>query len=199
MSHKDEDMLALVALAQDGDREAQRTVALYCFDKYKPRVRRLVLAQTRHIIDQDDAEAIFFEGIMVAVLHLDERGDPLYHAGQRGVWALMSAIRSAYAIAEKQAARWKGWTEEDPIGVVEDVHGADAYERVDDRLAAEQRVQVLTTAPLKPHQRRLVEAIVSGVAGDPRDDGFNKRLATAIGISPQRASQIRQELRRVAS
>jgi hypothetical protein len=192
----DEQALALVAEAQRGDPRAQRAVALHCYERFVPRVRRLAAKQADPAISLEDLESVFFEGCMAGTLIADHRGDPLYHVGQRGYWAAQSALRTARRITREQARVWAGMEDgRDPVSELPDPGAPDDFERAEDAIVARQRVEVLTTAPLKPRLRQAVDAILSGEAGDPRDDGFNKRLAACMRVSPQRASQVVAELR----
>lgn len=193
----DERALALLARAQEGDPRAQREVALYCFNRFLPRLRRLATRNADPAMSVEDLEMVFFEGCMAGALIADHRiGDPLYHIGQRGIWAAQSALRTARRITRMQATVWAGMTEgRDPVDEIQDGEAADSYERCEDAIAAAQRIEVLTTAPLKPRLREAVTAIMDGSAGDPREAGFNARLATCLRVSPQRASQVVAELR----
>ena len=192
----DERALALLARAQEGDPRAQREVALHCFNRFLPRLRRLATRNADPAMSVEDLEMVFFEGCMAGALVADHRGDPLYHIGQRGIWAAQSALRTARRITRQQASVWAGMADgADPVAAVPDPAAADSYERCEDAIVAAQRVEVLTTAPLKPRLREAVTAIMDGSAGDPREMGFNARLATCLRVSPQRASQVVAELR----
>jgi hypothetical protein len=195
----DQQALALVAKAQDGDAEAQRAVALHCFAKYVARVTRLWHKLQDPAVSLDDAQMTFFEGCMRAVLIIDDRGDPLYHVGQRGIWALQSEIRVMRREMSERARYHVRQGEdgqlENPVDLVQDERASEAYGRVEDQMLALERVHLITTAPLKPRARQAVDIIMKGAAGDPMESGFNKRLADEMGVSPQRASQIVQEIR----
>jgi hypothetical protein len=194
-----------LVLAQRGDREAQARVALFCYNKYLPRLRRLMSKNDDVAMGLEDGEIAFFEGCMRAVVIADGRGDDLYHIGQRGIWAVQSELRAVRKISKTQAGKWahfrgdgEGDEAADPVARIPDEGALEAYDRVDDMLAARQRIEVLTTAPLKGRLRQAVDFIMSDEA-DPRETGFNARLAVHMGVSPQRASQVMSELRGLAT
>lgn len=193
----DQEALALLQRARKGDAGAEKAVAVHCYDHFLPRLRRLASKNADVAMSLEDMEQAFFEGCWRAVLVADDRGDPLYHIGQRGIWAVQSLMRSVRRVTRAQAGVWAGMNDErrDPVANAPDPRAPDAFSRVEDALVARQRVHVLVTAPLKPRLRQAVDAILSGAAGDPDEIGFNARLAVAMGVSPQRTSQVMAELR----
>jgi hypothetical protein len=196
MTH--EQALKKVALAQNGDKDAQREAALWCYRQYLPRLHRLA-ATTDPAISREDMEMTFFEGCMRGVLVADDRGDPLYHVGQRGIWNVQSELRSIRRQLQRRSLLVSQVMGDDgePRDSIEDTADPDAaldYERVDDALEAVQRVHVITTVPLKGRERQAVDLIMSATT-DVRESGFNRTLARQMGVSPQRASQICSKLR----
>lgn len=190
---------ALLPAAQAGDLRVQGEIAYYCYAKFLPRLRRLAAKNPDGAVSVEDLENVYFEGCMDGVLKADGRGDDLYHIGQRGIWAAMSYLRTVRRITRVQARVWAGINEDgdsrDPITDAPDPTAVEAFGRAEDAIVAVQRVQVIANAPLKARAREAVAVIASGAAGDPRDLGFNARLAVQLGVSPQRASQVMSEIR----
>jgi hypothetical protein len=190
--------LALVARAQSGDEDARREVALYVYDKYVHRIRDLYSVDPA--VCEDDIKTTFFEAIFDAVMRLDERGNPIYHAGQRGVWACRSLVRSLNREMRRRALPQRdgadlAW-DELPGAEIVDEAAEDFVLRVECEAEARERVvRMFAAAPLRPRVREAAEAIIAGRAGDPRDLGFNQRLAAALDVSEQRASQVVSQLR----
>lgn len=205
-------MLARLERAKAGDEAAHAEVALYCFNKYKGRIGRLYSLDPA--IGKEDLEATFFEAIMKMVPKLDHRGNPFYRAGQQGWWAVASELRAIKSMLEKRAPMPR---------MRDDADGTDWLERLEDRLepdfrevvvaqmAATDTVRAVTSASLKPPAQRALAIIYSGkltremtindelreVPLFPDDLGFNKALAQEMGCSPQRVSQIMNEIREV--
>jgi hypothetical protein len=192
----DNEALALIERAQkDGDTDAQRAVALHCYEKYLMRLKMLFKISDP-AVSYEDLQMTFFEGIMRAVLIVDERGNPLYHIGQRGMWNVGSEIRTVSRQMKHRARLPRVDEDGEPRGIeVEDELALEAFGRADDQMDAEQFVHIITTAPLRTRLRRVVEIVISGAAGDPTEKGFNQRLAGQLQVSPQRASQLMRELR----
>lgn len=191
------DMLGLVARAQGGDEDAHREVAVFCFNKYRHRLKKLY-DPIDPAIGMEDLEMTFFEGIMQAVLIADHRGDPLYHIGQRGFWNVQSEIRAVKRVmARRQHLVREHETDLDPLDQVPDDTG-DFREIVHDQLEACGMVTIIANADLKDRTRQAAGLIMSGRCGDPRENGFNQRLARQLEVSPQRASQIMADLRKSA-
>jgi hypothetical protein len=183
-------------LAQDGDHEAQSRVALYVYEKYLPRARRLAARAIDPVMSVEDIEESFFEAVMRAVMIADGRGCDFYHIGQRGIWAVQSEMRSMRRTSRLDARVWARIQSDDGRDPAYDAPDPDdAFDRLEEVMDARQRVEVLTTAPLRGRLREAVEVIASGLAGDPREKGFNAKLAMQMKVSPQRASQIMGELR----
>lgn len=187
-------MLALVSRAQQGDADAHRTVALHAFNKYKHRVEWLYSRDPA--IGIDDLLMTFFEGIMKAVEKLDDRGDPIYHLGQRGVWAVTSELRAIKASMKHRALKplvYADGEEADPMADYVDPVEVPGSDMVIERMSAEGRVRIIANASLRPRERQALEVIATG-AVDPASIGFNKDLADQMGVSPQRTSQVMADL-----
>lgn len=196
--------LALIRRAQKGDADARRAVALYVFERYKGRVKRLYNQDPA--VSLEDMEHTFFEGIWEYTPKADRRGDPLYHIGQRGYWRVQSEVRSAHALMKQRTKALVGahgwdermWGEGD--GIDQHPDPAEDFSEVLFRNdEARQRLQLIFDAPISLRAREAVERALAGQAGDPSEPGFNQRLAQAMGLSPQRISQLFNELREAAS
>ena len=147
----------------------------------------------------DDLQQVFFEGIHNGVLRADERGNPLFHIGQRGIWAALTAIKKAKQVSDRRTAVPSAVEEtERPVDEMDLLpsSGTDYREIVHERLDARRVIRVVANAPLRSSTRKAMEAMLSGDAGDLLEIGANRRLATALGVSPQRASQLMADLRK---
>lgn len=199
MDHEVE-MRRLLALAKAGDEDAHRQVALYVFNKYKYRLDRAF--STDPAVSREDLETTFYEGIHRHVPLADGRGCDFYHLGQRGVWAVKSEVRAIEATMRQRSLVHHTNDEGETLDQVEQIPDPGAHEFCDvvvERMMAEDRVHVLANTSLKSREREAMEVILSGRAGDPNEIGFNKRLAAAMGVSPQRASQLTEALRKRAA
>lgn len=185
-------MLDLLVAAQNGDHDAQGQVAIYCFKKYQYRLNQVYSKDPA--ISKDDIESTFFEAIYKAVPGADGRGDDFYHIGQRGVWAVLSEIRAIRGLMKRRTLLPQD-EEANPILQLRDLEAEFEVDRVVNVLDAVDRVHILARADLRSRERQALEALVGGMAGDPDEPGFNQRLAGAIGVSPQRASQLMASLR----
>lgn len=193
MSH-DWRMRQLLKQAQAGNEDAARQVALYCFEKYKYRLNKLYSRDPA--ISLEDMEMTFYEGIQDFVLKADGRGDDFYHIGQRGIWLVMSELRAVHRVMERRAYPqvWDDGEEAEFTDRHMDRTTEDFREHVISVLDAGATVSVIARARLKTRTREALELILSGEVGEPDEIGFNKRLAGRMGISPQRSSQIMDDL-----
>lgn len=188
-----------LARAKKGDHQARTEVANYCWERYKHRIQRFYSADPA--VSMDDLMVTFWEGIYGHVPLADGRGCDFYHIGQRGVWAVQSEVRQIKSqMRQRQAIDWKkmvGGMEDSPLNGIENVQDptAEFADVLVSRLYADERVKVLTNASLKPRSREALDLMLSGELGDPTEDGFNQRLAQALGVSPQRASQLVKSIR----
>lgn len=187
MSQRDR-MMRLLKQAQAGDQDAHREVAMYCFEQYKGRIRRLYSLDPA--VSEDDLLSTFFEAIWRAVLEADHRGNPLYHIGQRGMWAAQSEIRSVRQLLNHREPVYDPTTLDWLIR-----EDRDFREEVHDRVSAQQQVRIITQARLSPRVREILSMISDDPNLQPTEGGFNKRLAAAAGISPQRACQVMASVR----
>lgn len=136
---------------------------------------------------------------MRAVPIVDQRGNPLYHIGQRGMWAVQSELRQIRRQLKGRAFirhettvdgdQLTDWTER-----VTDRTAGDFREVVHDTTDAQEQVHIVANTSLAPRTRQALSLIMSGAAGDPTESGFNLRLAQVMGVSPQRASQVMADL-----
>jgi len=189
--------LALIQRAQEGDEDAHRQVAIFVFEKYRGRLRPLYSQDPA--VSLEDMEMTFFEGIWAHVLKADHRGDPLYHIGQRGYWRVQSEVRAAKSLMSKRQPPvvFDGFDEDDHPRWIETIAdpSEDAREVLFRHDEATHRVRAIFDAPISIRAREAVERALSGEAGDPTEPGFNQRLARAMNLSPQRVSQLFNELR----
>jgi hypothetical protein len=154
----------------------------------------------------DDMLQTFFEGIWAHVPKADHRGDPLYHIGQRGYWRVQSEVRSAQALMKQRTKALigpHGWDERmwgDGDGIDKHPDPAEDFSEVlvmQDEATG--RLRLILDSPISARAREAVERALAGQAGDPTEPGFNQRLAKAMQLSPQRVSQLMNELREAAS
>src|SRR5688572_14766028 len=101
MVHDEGNIKSRLAAAQAGDEQATRDVAVYVFNRFKPRLRQFY-DPLDPAVSMEDLEMTFFEGILRAIPRADGRGDDLYHIGQRGVWAVQTQLRHVRRIMEKR-------------------------------------------------------------------------------------------------
>lgn len=185
--------------AQQGDGEAYRQVAMYCFQAYHGKLTHFYSKDPA--ISFEDLESTFFMGIWDAVAKADTRGNPLYFIGQCGMWKVQSEVRSMRRrmamVSQFTHVATAGTIDEDENTVEPMDTEPDFREIVVSRLDDERVVRIIANANLRDRQREAMDIILSGEAGDPSEPGFNKRLAQQMDICPQRASQLTADLRRV--
>lgn len=180
--------MACLIKAQAGCYDSRTEVTLYVFERWKYRAHAL-FAQDRSL-DHDDLEQVFFLGILEGVEKVDERGNPLFHLSQRGLWRVKSTVK---------ASQLRGMTVTQDLG---DVRESRLRENTDDhadlvinRVSADQ--MLIGVAPhLSDRARDAFMMMINGDLGDPAEPGLNKRLAEAMKVSEQRASQIMAKVRR---
>lgn len=191
-----ERMLARLERAKQGDEAAHAEVALYCFNKYKNRIGRIYSLDPA--ISKEDLEATFFEAIMKMVPKLDHRGNPFYRAGQQGWWAVASELRAIKGMLDRRASVARaGEGDMDWLERLEDRLQPDFREGVVTQMQSASVIKAITGSSLKGPAQRALALIYSGDVGSPDELGFNKRLAEHMGCSPQRVSQIMNELRSI--
>lgn len=174
---------------QTGDRQACEEVTLYAFREYESKLNKL--KPHDQILSYDDMRTTFYEGILRHMPKLDYRGDPYQHLAWRGYLYVLSEIR---ATAKHVKDRTYVERLDEQIAHMEDWDGIDARQD-----AARELGQIMKALPATSPERKLMKVAISGVAGDPLQKGYNKRLAQALDISPQRASQIMAKLQQAAS
>ena len=180
--------MACLIKAQAGDYGARTDVALYVFDKWKYRAHALFAADRS--LDHDDLEQVFFLGILEGVPKADERGNPLFHLSQRGLWRVKSTVK---------ASQLRGMTINEDLSEVREgrLHekSEDHADLVINWVAADQ--MLINVAPhLSDRAKDAFMLLINGDLGDPAEPGLNKRLAEAMQVSEQRASQIMNKVRR---
>lgn len=181
--------------AQRGDEAARDKIVAHVFEKYRGRVARTYKSRRDPALSLEDMEQVFQEGIFNSIEAVDHRGDPIYHLGQRGVWAVLSALRKADAENEGVVRKWQRPGQEDEPAL-EPVCPRRAFtDAVHERVDAQEAIRVVVDAPLRSTTRRCLEILLSGRIGDPTEPGANRRMAEELGVSPQRASQIFKNLR----
>lgn len=202
-------MLARLERAKKGDEAAHAEVALYCFNKYKHRIARLYSLDPA--TDMEDLELTFFEAIMKVIPKLDHRGNPFYHAGQHGWWAVASELRRMKALINNRGQlRPNPENDTDWLERLENRLEPDFRDSVVTRLVARDSVKVVTGAKLKPPAMKALALIFLDQVGytneegrwislSPGDLGFNKYLAEQMECSPQRVSQLMNEIRDIGS
>lgn len=188
----------LLCKAQQGDEEAKRRYSIVVYEHYEGRIKRIFSKDPS--IDLDDLRSTFYLGILKAIPKLDGRGSDLYHAGQRGMWAVQSEIKAVQRTM-RQRAMHVSWDEPTADGLslaerYQDREVETVQEHAIEALSNEETVKIFADVDLKPRERQAIEAILSGEAGDPREGGFNKRLAAAMDVCPQRASQVMASMRK---
>lgn len=188
-------MLARLERAKQGDEAAHAEVALYTFNKYRHRIGKLYSLDPA--ICKEDLEMTFFEAIMKMIPRLDHRGNPFYRAGQQGWWAVASELRTIKQMLDRRAVLTRTADDADWLDRLEDRLEPDFREGVVTRLQSASVVKAITSSSLKAPAQRALAFIYSGKVGEPGELGFNKKLAEAMGCSPQRVSQIMNELRAI--
>lgn len=142
--------------------------------------------------DRSDIESTFILGVVegMAVVSLSI-GNPLNYLAWRG----LVRVKSQVGAWRKKGQEFVASTE-----AMEYIPAAmgqedDEYEVVIEQTAAHQRaVRVLTNHTLQGKAADMLTLIVSGEI-DPLESGANKRLASRLGVSPQRASQLMAKVR----
>lgn len=182
----DDEARTRLALAQRlSDVNAKQDVALYVFEKWHWRLRKLFCSDPA--IGADDLEQVFFQGIFEAVddAALD-RGDPLYFLSQRGVWRVTSMLSSS-RLLKRGAERAE---DRDRIAFVNG-NSEDPAELVVRRVGAHE-VALEIAAESEGSAMAVFEALFRMAA-----DGevVLKQAADEVGVSPQRVSQIVSRMR----
>lgn len=187
--------LATLERAKRGDLVAREEITFYVWEKYGKRaVRKFFSGDLSE--DRDDLQQVFHLGVAEAFAKVDHRGDPIYHLGMRGWWKVGAHVREARAFYRERSMdvplyEGEGETAKDRLPDLIDLEAV-----VISQVGTEQQVVLCQDAELGPTARRAMEAILNDEAGDPTEIGFNKRLASALGVSQQRGTQAMQALRR---
>lgn len=190
-------MIRLLTAAQKGDEDATRRVAIYCFEKYKSRIDRFTRSSrtSDSATDKDDLHSIFFEAIIGAVQIADvDRGDPLFHIGQRGVWAVKTEIRTIQRMLARRQQLYRDMdTAEDPIESLPEP-GEAFTEIVERRTDASRAVRTVLQAQMSPTAHKLLDVLMAEQV-DCAEQGWQSRAADLLGVSPQRVSQVVAKVR----
>lgn len=176
-------MLAKLRLAQDGDEESQREVAVWVWQNFRSRISNLYSKDPA--FSRDDLDQVFFLGVAKAIMKAKlDLGNPFEYIAWVGRNNVLSLIRA-------NKARFN-----DPLD--EMLHGQDVdfSDVVIERVFARQAIEILATVKLTPSARRMTGLLVSGAVGDPSEVGFNRRIAKEMDVTPQRASQVMASIKR---
>lgn len=187
-------MLHQLDLAQRGESEAMRQVLVYTWDVYGYRIHNFYSKDAA--VDADDIRQVFGEGVLRGIREDKGLGDRLYYCGQRGWWAVAAETKRSmrFALQQKLSRPIDDW--HDPVVSVPDPREPEDLLYIRHETAREQ-VQVLSDRVTGGTAAKALAIMFTGGAGDPSELGYMKKLAEALGVSPQRASQINNELRRI--
>lgn len=188
-------------LAKDGDTASIAKVATYVWERFGGRISKLYSPDKAD--DWEDLRQVFWQAVIEHIPKIDHRGSPYWHLSQRGYWRVGAYIRHKKAVADRAQvlsldALRQNSADEDGLALHERVpdHNVDVEGVVTRQIGAVQEVLVAEGAPMPPVARRAFEALLTDDDLDPGEQGFNKRLAKKLGVSPQRASQAMSILRR---
>lgn len=182
--------------AKEGHSLAIDFMCRYVWDTYGRRIFSLFSNDVAE--DRDDLQQIYWMAVVETIPKLDGRGDPVYHLGQRGFWRVGAHIRRKEAMGRLLSLDATISADEDESltrGSKLEDERVDIEGLVVHQLGSAQQVEMILDIELAPIAQRALDAIMKGEAGDPSEIGFNKQLAGALGVSPQRASQAMQSLR----
>jgi hypothetical protein len=187
--------MATLERAKAGDQRAREDIVMYVWEKYGGKIAYLYSPDPAD--EREDLHQIFLMGVTDALAKVDHRGNPIWHLAVRGNWAVSRHIRTAKEKARERSLDYEAFEGEGETAVAQlrdesvDVEGL-----VLSQIGTGQQVSLIMGANLSPTARRAMEAILNDEAGDPVELGFNKRLADALEVSPQRASQAMESLRK---
>lgn len=188
MRTDDAQYLDLIPGAKRQEQGALSKLVMFIDQRYSYLVTRLYSADP--VLSREDIHSYFLEGVIGGIPKVSmEIGDPLFHLAQRGVWKAKSAVDSAKKYRRTEDLNDPEFgdagadrTQEDPADIVVQRHFARHVTRV------------LSMAGLEGNEKRAFLLILTGDLGDPCEMGWNKKLARALRVSPQRASQITAKL-----
>lgn len=174
-----------IAEAKAGSERAAADLITYAWNEWGVHMCRFLFSYDI-AEDEDDLRQIFMLGAFQAIPHLDERGDPMHHLAKRGWWAVRSNNRRGLKWRDTKSLD----VEEGPdqVSSVPDTQ-EDMEEIVIRQMGAMQTAHAIRDLPMAPIGERIIDAVLEGKAGDPTEIGFGRRLSAAINVSPQRASQ----------
>lgn len=188
----DQEAMALLEQAKEGNVEARRLVSLYVFEKFDWMTARFYSSDPA--VDRDDIRSIHYIEILRGIDIVDGRGSPLYYLNQRGLWRVANEVARRGKAAREVPQDYRDVAELEPGRIRDTNH--DQTDVVISRLSARQ--MLVKVAPLLENRERdAFEAMVTGKVGDPAEPGLNKRLAECLEVSEQRASQITARLQEV--
>lgn len=183
--------------AMNGRSHSADFICRYVWEQYGARICELY--SNDRADSKDDLRQIFWMAVARHIPKLNEKGDLLYHLGQRGFWAVGAHIRRKEAMSRLLSldAPRGSQNEEGDTTILDSLpdHRTDVEGLVVHQLGSSQQVDMILNLRLAPIAQRALDAIMSGQAGEPTEVGFNKSLAKALGVSPQRASQAMNSLR----
>lgn len=197
MRTDDAQYLTLIPRAKQGDQSALAELVMFLDKRYSWMIAKLYSGDP--MLSREDIHSEFLKGILggVPIVSL-EVGNPLFHLAQRGLWEAKSAVESAkkYQLLPQSHGRvQEGQREGEWDGdYLADRTQIDPADIVVQRHFAQHVTRVLSLADLSGNEKKAFLLILSGQLGDPCEMGWNKTLADALGVSPQRASQITAKL-----
>lgn len=198
MRTDDTQYLALIPRAQERDPVALTELLSYIDQRYGWMIAKLYSSDP--MLSREDIYAEFLEGVVggIPIVSMDI-GNPLFHLAQRGLWNAKSAVESAKKyqylprrLKEVDASDDEAWNDGEFMPT--DRTESSTEDIVVQRHFARHVTHVLSMADLTGNERKAFLLILSGELGDPCEMGWNKKLANALSVSPQRASQITAKL-----
>jgi hypothetical protein len=197
MRTDDAQYLQLIPSAQRCDQSARAKLVMFLDERYGWMLAKLYSGDP--MLSREDIHSEFLEGIIGGIPKVKmEVGDPLFHLAQRGLWKAKAAVESARRYQKLE--RHGNYYDEDGLSVEDvwtDRTQQDPADIVVQRNFARHVTKVISMAGLGENERRGLVLILSGELGDPCEMGWNKRLADALKVSAQRASQITAKLQYV--
>lgn len=172
------------------DEGARSRVLVYVIKRFKSMVKGYYVKDPAW--DADDIERVFVLGIVEGMRDVSMYiGNPLNYLAWRGlvrVKSLVGAVRKKghEFVHSVQTLEYEG----PRMGQTDD-----EFDVVIEQATAHQRAtKILTNHQLTGKAADMLTLIATG-AVDPLEPGANKQLASCLGVSPQRASQLMAKVR----
>jgi hypothetical protein len=190
-------MMATLELAKKGVESAKSEICAYVWERYGFKVSNLFSYDVAE--DREDIRQIFWLAVVEHIPKLDHRGNPIWHLAVRGFWQVGAHVRRKRVMVgllslDAPIQNGQETTHTSRLEMLPD-YTKDVEGIVIRQIGSKQQVELMSRLEMPPTARRAFDAILSGEAGDPSEIGFNKSLAAALEVSPQRASQAMQALR----